>query len=73
MTRKTQVNQRHHYSIILVYEDDSEFIFEVILDGEPRKIQAELSMITRGTLMASFAKNATAYNDDGFDVCSYIR
>ena len=34
---------------------------------------AELSMITRGTLMATCAQKAIAYNDEGFDVCSYIQ
>ena len=65
--------QRHHFTIILVYNDDSELSFEVILEGPSRKIQADLFMITRGTLMASSAHKATAYNDEGFDVCSYIK
>lgn len=65
--------QRHHFTIFITYNDDSEFIFEVILEGPSSTLLAELSMITRGTLMASSGKRACAYNDEGFDVCSYIK
>ena len=68
-----QVTPRHHFTIFVTYEDNSELCFEVILEGADRKIMAELSMITRGTLMATCAQKAIAYNDEGFDVCSYIQ
>lgn len=68
-----QAITRFHFTIIIEYEDNSEFSFEVILEGCTTKIMAELSMITRGTLMVTSAQKAIAYNDDGFDVISYIQ
>lgn len=34
---------------------------------------ALVMMITRGTLMASTAYKATAYDEEGFDICSYVK
>lgn len=56
------------------YEDESSFSFDVI----PHSIKdsakvAEIMMITRGTLMASNGVKATAYNDQGFEICAYTR
>lgn len=61
------------FTVFMVYHDDSEFNFEVTLEGSERVIRAELMMIVRGTLMASGACKATAYNEEGFDVVSYIQ
>lgn len=60
------------FSVQIEYEDETGFDFEVTLDGKPHDIVAELMMITRGTLKASSGYRAIAYNDEGFDVCSYI-
>lgn len=56
------------------YDDGSSFSFDVILHSisDSAKV-AEIQMITRGTLMASSGTRATAYNDQGFDICAYIR
>ena len=59
--------------IELVYNDESEVGFYVGVDGEPHEYRALLNMITRGTLMASGARHATCYNDEGFDVISYTK
>lgn len=55
-------------TIFLYYPDDSEKSFEVRTNDK-----ALVMMITRGTLMASMAYQATAYNDEGFEICSYIK
>lgn len=59
------------FYIELVYNDSSEFGFNVEITDIESHILANVYMITRGTLMASIAVRATAYNDEGFDVCSY--
>lgn len=61
------------FTIELVYGDESSNFFKVNVEGEEHEYMALLSMITRGTLMASMAKRAVCYNDEGFDVCSYMR
>ena len=61
------------FTVELVYGDDSSTFFQVSVDGEEYEYMALLLMITRGTLMASMAKRATCYNDEGFDVCSYVK
>ena len=56
------------------YEDGSSFSFDLKIHSDSlNKIIAEIMMITRGTLMASGATRATAYNSEGFDICSYIK
>ena len=60
-------------TIIIEYNDDSEFSFDVTIEGTDSQITASLMMITRGTLMASSGKRATCYNDDGFEICSYTK
>ena len=62
---------KHNFFVEIIYNDDSEFNFTVELEGTDSEVMANLMMITRGTLMASSAHQATAYNEDGFDVCSY--
>ena len=54
------------------YNDGTSFSFDVILHSERESaLNAEIMMITRGTLMASSAQRATAYNYEGFPICSY--
>lgn len=56
------------------YNDGSSFSFDVESHSEKEnEITAEIMMITRGTLMASGATRATAYNPEGFEICSYIK
>lgn len=61
------------FTVELVYGDESSAFFKVSVEGEEHDYMALLLMITRGTLMASMAKRAVCYNDEGFDVCSYVR
>lgn len=55
------------------YTDGSSFSFDIVLHSEEELSQvAEVMMITRGVKMASLACRATAYNYEGFPICSYI-
>lgn len=65
--------KEQEYFVELVYEDDSTMNFSVKVSDSWSVTYAMLSMITRGTLMTSSACRATCYNDEGFDVCSYVR
>ena len=55
-------------TIFLYYTDDNEKSFEVKTNDS-----ALVMMITRGTLMTSIAYRATAYDEEGFEICSYIK
>lgn len=55
------------------YNDESSFSFEVHIEGRDVDVKANLMMITRGTLMASLGSKATAYNFEGFPICSYYK
>lgn len=61
------------FYVELVYYDDSTKEFYIKVEGAEHEYMALLSMITRGTLMASCARIATCYNDEGFEVCSYVK
>lgn len=61
------------YFIEMVYDDDSSFSFEVTFPNAEDERTAALMMITRGTLMGSGAHHANCYDEDGFDVCAYIK
>lgn len=61
------------FYVELEYNDKSTSGFYVRVEGAEHEYMALLFMITRGTLMASSAKIATCYNDNGFDVCSYVK
>ena len=61
------------FTIFLTWNDDSETNFEVKLEGKEHEIMATLMWITRGSLMASSANRVVAYNEEGFDVLSYIK
>ena len=58
-------------TISLTYNDSKVAFFEVVTESSEKKDIALIEMVTRGTLMASNAKYAHAYNEDGFDICSY--
>ena len=60
-------------AIFLTYRDDSEVYFTFKCDEDKRKALATLMMVCRGTLMASSGVRITAYDEDGFDICSYIK
>lgn len=64
---------KHSFFVEVIYGDDSSFSFNVEMEGTDNEVIAQLMMITRGTLMASSAVRATAYRQDGFDVCSYCK
>jgi hypothetical protein len=59
--------------IEIQYSDESEFHFNVEVEGKESDKIATILMITRGTLMVSNGTKATAYNEEGFEICSYIR
>lgn len=67
------MDKSYKFYVECIYNDESEFHFDVIIEGSPVKVKSILMQITRGTLMASSAQKATAYNDQGFEECSYIR
>lgn len=55
----------------LEWSDGSECFAEVSVDGKPHEVNAMFMWICRGALMASNAKFATVWNEDGFEVCKY--
>lgn len=58
----------------LEYNDESTMSFDLIPNAESSNdYQAIIFMVTRGTLMASTAVKATAYNMDGFPIASYTK
>lgn len=61
------------FNVCVSYNDDTEFNFDVSIDGRESSVVATMMMITRGTLMASSASRAVCYKEDGFDLCSYVR
>ena len=60
-------------TIFLTYRDDSEVCFTYKCEEDKSHALATLMMVCRGTLMASSAVKVTAYNEDGFDICSYTK
>lgn len=63
--------KKYKVTIEIEYSDESNFTFDVTLEGTENEVYGEILMITRGTLMASTAYKATAYKQDGFPICSY--
>ncbi len=61
------------FTVKLAWEHDSDTSFKVNLEGKDYEILSTIMWITRGTLMASNATRATAYNEDGFEAVSYIK
>lgn len=70
---KLSTNGKDTVYIEIQYEDETEFHFNVEVEGKESEKLAIILMITRGTLMASSGVKATAYNVEGFDICSYIK
>lgn len=60
-------------TIFLTYRDESEVCFTFECDDDESLAMATLLMVCRGTLMASSGNKITAYNEDGFEYCSYIQ
>ena len=60
-------------TIFLTYSDDSEVCFNFECDKDDSHALGTLMMVCRGTLMASMACRITAYNEEGFDICSYTK
>ena len=60
-------------TIFLTYEDDSEVSFEFKSYDSKNNALALLYTVCRGTLMASIAVKVQAFNEDGFDVCTYVK
>lgn len=61
------------FTIELTWKDGSETMFNAEIDGKEHEVMAVLMWATRGSLMASNAQRATAFNEEGFDVLSYIK
>lgn len=61
------------FTIELTWKDESETMFNVEIDGKEHEVMAVLMWVTRGSLMASNAQSVTAYDEEGFDVVSYIK
>lgn len=59
--------------VFLTYRDDSEVHFQFDCDASDNDALATLLMVCRGTLMATMAVKITAYNEEGFEYCSYIK
>lgn len=58
----------------LEYNDESTMSFDLVPNAESsNEYQAIVMMVTRGTLMASGAHKATAYNMEGFPIASYVK
>ncbi len=60
-------------TIFMTYSDDSYIFFEFSCDAPERDALALLMMVTRGTLMASIANSICAYDDQGFEICAYVK
>lgn len=61
------------FTIELTWKDESETMFNVEIDGKEHEVMAVLMWVTRGSLMASNAQSVIAYDEEGFDVVSYIK
>ena len=61
------------FTIELTWKDESETMFSVEMDGKEHDVMAALMWVTRGSLMASNAQSVTAYDEEGYDVVSYIK
>ena len=60
-------------TIFLEYRDGSEVCFTFDCEEQKNKALATLMMVCRGTLMASDANKIVAYDEEGFDLVSYIK
>lgn len=60
-------------TVFLTYGDESEISFEFQSDESWNAALAVLMIVCRGALMASLAHKVTAYDQEGFDICSYVK
>ena len=60
-------------TVFLTYRDESEVCFEYKCDESKENALATLLMVCRGVLMASMGIKVTAYDEEGFDICSYYK
>lgn len=60
-------------TVFLTYRDESEICFEYSCDESKESALATLMMVCRGVLMASMASKVVAYDEDGFDLLSYVK
>lgn len=60
-------------TIFLTYEDDSKVCFTFECSDNEAGALATLMMMCRGTLLASSAVKINAYDEEGFDLCAYVR
>lgn len=60
-------------TVFLTYSDDSETSFEFKSYDSEVDALALLYMVCRGTLTASLAVKVQAFNEDGFDICTYVK
>ena len=56
------------YTVELVYEDEKSAFAGVSCESN-----ADLFMIARGWLMSSLAKRVTIWNEEGFDIMTYVK
>lgn len=70
-TIKNTANKKDKVYVEIQYDDDTEFHFDVEVEGKECEKVATIQMITRGTLMASSGTRAVAYNEEGFEICAY--
>lgn len=67
------MNQESKVFLELEYRDGSTISFDVIPHSGRGHETADILMLTRGLLMASMGNKVTAYNSEGFEICSYIK
>ena len=67
------MNQESKVFLELEYKDGSSISFDVFPHSEGSHATADVLMLSRGLLMASMGCKVTAYNCEGFEICSYIK
>lgn len=65
------MNQESKVFLELEYPDGSSISFDVYPHSDGVHATAEILMLTRGLLMASMGNRVTAYDSEGFEICSY--
>jgi len=60
-------------TVFLTYRDKSEVCFEYSCDESKVNALATLLMLCRGLLMVSLGNKVTAYDEEGFYICSYYK
>lgn len=67
------MNQDSKVFLELEYSDGSSISFDVFPHYDGPHATADILMLSRGLLMASIGCKVTAYNSEGFEICSYIK